>query len=93
MTSQTDNQVKPKVRTGKRSAGSQQRVVLPHVTLKKPDLLAISCECTLIGIQAGKAQRQLEEAMAALDALQRRSREASEQVRKIIEACERASAA
>lgn len=68
-------------------------LVMPHVTLRKPDLLAISCECTLIAIQAGKAQRQMEEAMTALDALQRRSREASEQVRKIIEACERASAA
>ncbi len=84
---------KTNARTVSDSGSSQQRVVMPHVTLKKPDLLAISCECTLIGIQAGKAQRQLEEAMAALDALQRRSREASEQVRKIIEACERASAA
>jgi hypothetical protein len=66
---------------------------MPHVKLHKPDLLAISCEITLIGIQAGKAQRQLEESMAAVDALVRRSREAHDQVKKIIEACERASAA
>lgn len=84
---------KTNARTASDSGSSQQRVVMPHVKLHKPDLLAISCEIMLIGIQAGKAQRQLEESMAAVDALVRRSREAHDQVKKIIEACERASAA
>jgi hypothetical protein len=84
---------KPSRQTDSANRGSLHAVVRPHVKLHKPDLLAISCECTLIAIQAGKVQRQLEEAMASVDTLHRRSREASEQVRKTIEACERASAA
>lgn len=75
------------------AAVSSTPLVMPCVKLHKPDLLSISCEITLIGIQAGKVQRQLEESMNAVDALVRRSREAHDQVRKIIEACERESAA